>query len=161
MHWYISCFWKNVLSTYFIAAKNKWKQACPSRLCSTHCPHVPWPHCLSHRFVCIPRLSKLNISREVLCQQLLSWSHSLGTPVPPKNYVFLKGRVEGGHSWSKKNHFKFGADPTGTLVMNVWENLQYIFPKKGSKAVWSFSKNSSTLGGTGVRYLVCFLNPNF
>ena len=27
--------------------------------------------------------------------------------------------------------------------MNVWENLQYIFPKKGSKAVRSFSKNAS------------------
>ena len=127
----MSCFWKNVLSTYFIAAKNKWKQGCPSRLCSTHCPHVPRPHCLSHRFVCIPRLSKLNISREMLCQRLMSWSHSLGTPVPPKKDEFLKGRGEGGHSWSKKNHFKFGADSTRISVMNFWKNHNIFSRKKG------------------------------
>ena len=147
MHWYISCFWKNVLSTYFIAAKNKWKQGCPSRLCSTHCPHVPWPHCLSHCFVCIPRLSELNISREMLCQRLMSWSHSLGTPVPPKKDVFLKGRVEGGHSWSKKKKNQIWCWSNRNFGHECLGKFAIYFPKKGVKGRLEFLQKFIHFGG--------------
>ena len=45
------------------------------------------------------------------------------TPVPIKIYRFLEKLWRGGHFWSNRFHYKFGADPKEILVMSFWEIL--------------------------------------